>query len=80
MIMTLSTNAKVDNFLRDTQGTILYKNYLPIEFSEGVKFDDPESLLEGKGELRRHLKIQNVDDIENKKTGFFVKRALACNG
>ena len=61
-------------------GIFLYKHHISIEFSDGAQFSDSEGLLEGKGKLRRHLKIQNVDDIENKKAGFFVKQALGFNG
>ena len=56
-------------------GIFLYKNHLSIEFSNGAQFDDPEKLLDGKGKLRRHLKILSLGDVDIKKVNFFVKQA-----
>jgi len=57
-------------------GIFLYKNHLSIEFSNGAQFDDPEKMLDGKGKLRRHLKIFSLSDIENKKVNRFVEQAI----
>lgn len=43
-------------------GIFQYKKHISIEFSYGVKLPDPYSVLEGKGKLRRHIKIYNLDD------------------
>lgn len=56
-------------------GIFISKNHLSIEFSNGAQFDDPENLLDGKGKLRRHLKILNLGDIDIKKVNGFVKQA-----
>jgi len=45
-----------------------------LEFSNGYLFDDPKSLLEGKGKYRRHLKLRSLDDIETKKVDYFMKQ------
>lgn len=57
-------------------GIYLYKEHISIEFSQGTSFSDPSNLLEGKGKLRRHLKIQRFDDIQTKNAYFFIKRAV----
>lgn len=61
-------------------GIFLYKNHISIEFSNGAQFDDPEKLLDGKGKLRRHLKILSLDDIDMKKVSLFVKQATTLYG
>lgn len=53
-------------------GIFVYKEHISIEFSNGVELPDPFGLLEGKGKKRRHLKIFEQQDIENKKVSFFV--------
>lgn len=57
-------------------GIFLYKQHLSIEFSQGSSFDDPQNLLEGKGKHRRHLKIHQETDIENKKIKEFIAQAV----
>jgi len=58
-------------------GVFIYKQHLSIEFGQGAKMDDPENLLEGKGQYRRHLKIRQLQDIEGKKVAGFVDQALS---
>lgn len=53
-------------------GIFVYKEHISIEFSNGAELPDPFGLLEGKGKKRRHLKIFEQQDIENKKVSFFV--------
>lgn len=57
-------------------GLFVNKGHITIEFSRGFLMDDPNSLLEGKGKYRRHLKIKVKADILNKKTSFFVRQAM----
>ena len=57
-------------------GIYPYKEHISIEFSQGASFSDPSKLLEGKGKMRRHLKIQNFNDIQAKNTLFFIKQAV----
>ncbi len=57
-------------------GIYLYKTYLSIEFSHGATFEDPSNLLEGKGKLRRHLKIHRIEELESKNARFFIKQAV----
>lgn len=60
----------------DYGGIFVRKNHVSFEFSLGVKMDDPESMLEGTGKMRRHLKIRSTQDIEDKNVDFFVGQVL----
>ncbi len=57
-------------------GIFPYKKHISIEFSNGIELPDPSGLLEGKGKKRRHLKITEKQDIENKNVSFFVDKAV----
>lgn len=56
-------------------GIFLYKQHISIEFSEGAKFNDKDGYLEGKGKMRRHLKILEENDISAKNISFYIKQA-----
>lgn len=51
-------------------------NHVSVEFSKGARFDDPARLLEGKGKLRRHLKLHSIGDIAAKDVAGFLQQAL----
>jgi hypothetical protein len=57
-------------------GIFLYKQHISIEFSHGASFDDESNLLEGKGKLRRHLKIREKSDLKDKKVSAYIKQAV----
>ena len=57
-------------------GIFIRKKHISLEFSFGNEFSDPKRYLEGSGKFRRHLKIMNDSDIENKNVGFFVSQAF----
>ncbi len=59
----------------DFGGVFAYKNHVSFEFSIGFKFSDPDHLLEGKGQFRRHLKMKTLQEVETKMLDFFVKQA-----
>ncbi len=61
----------------DWGGLFVSKNHISFEFSLGVEFKDPDGLLEGKGKLRRHLKLLSSEAIETKKVAYFVREALS---
>ena len=67
----------VFNLAKDLIGGIFpYTNHISIEFSYGVDFLDPAGKLEGKGKLRRHLKIIELEDIKAKDVEMFVGQAV----
>lgn len=57
-------------------GIFSYSKHISIEFSEGASFNDPYSLLEGKGKYRRHIKLESVEDIEIKKVATYIEQCL----
>ena len=61
-------------------GIYLYKEHMSIEFSNGSNFSDPNGLLEGKGKLRRHLKITEKSDLKNKDISNYIKQAIGDKG
>jgi|SRR5690554_185362 len=58
-------------------GIYVYKNHLSIEFSQGANFEDPDSLLEGSGKFRRHLKYTCDQDIQANQSEAFIKQACS---
>lgn len=58
----------------DFGGLFVSKNHISFEFGKGYLLNDPNSLLEGKGKFRRHLKIRQFSDIDAKYVSFFVKQ------
>lgn len=60
----------------DFGGIFVRKNHISFEFGNGFTMKDPDKLLEGTGQFRRHLKIKSLLDIKNKKVEFFVKQAV----
>ena len=57
-------------------GIFSYREHLSIEFGRGVELDDPNKLLEGNGKYRKHLKIYNMNDVENKDVKGFVEKVV----
>lgn len=57
-------------------GYFVYAKHVGVEFSKGALFQDPDGLLQGKGKLRRHIKLTTVDDIENKRLAGFIEQAV----
>jgi hypothetical protein len=55
-------------------GLFVYKHHVSFEFSNGFMMSDPDTLLEGSGKFRRHLKIKTLSDIDDKKIDFFVQQ------
>ncbi len=60
----------------DFGGLLVRKNHISFEFSLGVEMDDPDSVLEGTGKFRRHLKIRSMVDIKDKTVDYFVKQCF----
>ncbi len=56
--------------------SIFIKEHISIEFSNGANFTDTNSVLEGKGKKRRHLKIYSPKDVAQKKSDYFIKQAV----
>lgn len=57
-------------------GIFVYKNHVTLEFSNGYLLKDPEKILQGNGQFRRHLKFEKYDDIVTQNSSFFIKQLL----
>jgi len=57
-------------------GIFVYKKHISIEFSHGIHLTDPDSILEGKGKHRRHIKLKTTDEINTKKVIQFIQEAV----
>ena len=57
-------------------GIYIYKEHISVEFSNGADFIDTDSILEGGGKKRRHLKVYTGDDIVKKNAEYFVNQAV----
>ena len=67
-------------FFKDNEligGIFPYKRHLSIEFGNGAQLTDPDSILEGKGKFRRHIKLKSVKDIRKKNVKEFVCESIA---
>ncbi len=54
-------------------GIYVYKEHFSIEFSYGAHFPDPYKVLEGGGKGRRHIKIREPKDVDNKSVSFYIQ-------
>lgn len=57
-------------------GVFVYRKHLSVEFGSGAQFEDPEGLLEGRGQYRRHIKIHQPGDVEGKQLLGFIQQAI----
>jgi len=60
----------------DFGGLFVRKSHISFEFSKEFIMKDPNKLLEGSGEFRRHLKIKSKEEVRNKDVDFFVKQVI----
>lgn len=47
-------------------GIFSYAKHISLEFSEGASLLDKYKVLEGDGKLRRHIKLNTVEDVQGK--------------
>ncbi|MEO9896124.1 MAG: DUF1801 domain-containing protein [Paracoccaceae bacterium] len=55
-------------------GYFIYAQHVSLEFSSGVLLPDPDNILEGKGKLRRHIKLKNSQDLQTKQCRRFLEQ------
>lgn len=58
-------------------GYFFYAAHMSLEFSKGATFDDPNGVLEGGGQHRRHIKVRSLEDLESKHCREMLAQALA---
>lgn len=54
----------------------LYRKHVNLGFNYGSDLDDPENLLLGSGKHIRHLKIANVDDVNDPHITDFITKSI----
>lgn len=54
-------------------GLFIRKNHISLEFSYGYLFDDNKGHLEGNGKYRRHIKLKNGKDINEKDVMHYIE-------
>lgn len=57
-------------------GIYVSKNHVSIVFSRGNELKDPYGILEGEGQYRRHLKIHTVEELDSKKSDYYIKEVI----
>lgn len=56
-------------------GVFAYSGHVSLEFSNGCELDDPHGVLEGKGKLRRHIKLRAAAEIAAKHLSEYLRQA-----
>jgi hypothetical protein len=56
-----------------------YKTYVNLGFWRGVELTDPKGLLEGDGNLMRHVKITSLEELNKPAIKRFVTQAAKLN-
>ncbi len=56
-----------------------FKSSVNFGFWRGVDIDDPGELLQGSGEKMRHVKLTNLDDVDQQVFTDFVNQAVSLN-
>lgn len=57
-------------------GVFKRKGYVTIEFDKGAELTDPLGVLEGTGKDRRHIRLDDVSEVETKKILDYLTRSL----
>jgi len=55
-------------------GIFVYKSHVSLEFGKGYLLEDPHKILLGNGQFRRHLKFENLEDIQKLNPSFFIQQ------
>src|SRR5207244_5688119 len=55
-----------------------YTSHVNLMFSRGTQLSDPEGLLEGTGEMARHVKIRTAADLQQHGVLALLKAAVAA--
>ncbi|ABR90855.1 Uncharacterized conserved protein [Janthinobacterium sp. Marseille] len=61
---------------KDFCGVFAYAEHISIEFGRGCDLNDEWQVLEGKGKLRRHIKIHSLAEIKSKHLAAYIKQAF----
>lgn len=80
---SISEEVKYGGFLFSADeafcGVFSYAKHVSLEFGAGASLPDPFNVLEGKGKLRRHIKLSSAQDISEKHIRDYLVLAFkAC--
>ncbi len=56
-------------------GIYTNRQLVKIEFSNGWRMKDENTLLIGSGKFRRHLELNTVSEVVSKKAEYYIKQA-----
>lgn len=70
-VYTLKLDEKESQFC----GVFQYKNHVQLAFRQGALLNDPDVQLEGSGKQRRHINIQDEQEINEAALKILVKEA-----
>lgn len=60
-------------------GVFAYSAHVSVEFGQGAEMKDTHGMLEGSGRFRRHIKLQNTNEISSKQLKDYIAQALAMS-
>ena len=52
------------------------REHVNLGIVKGAALDDPNSLMEGKGKVHRHVKLHRIDQVHDPELGQLMHRAL----
>lgn len=55
-------------------GYFVYAQHVSLEFSKGALLSDPDGILEGKGKLRRHIKLVDIQCLQTRRCRHFLEQ------
>ncbi len=58
-------------------GVFAYAKHVSLELSDGASLPDEYQVLEGEGQLRRHIKLYAINDVDQKHVRHYVALALS---
>lgn len=67
---------ETDNPKSRVGGYYAYANHESLELAQGAELSDPDGVLEGSGQFRRHVKLRRVEDIAVKNCRGFLEQAI----
>lgn len=80
---SISEEVKYGGFLFSAKkpfcGVFSYAKHVSLEFGAGASLPDKFNALEGKGKLRRHIKLSSPQDITNKHVREYLVLALKAS-
>ncbi len=57
-------------------GLYVSSKHVSLVFSRGNELTDKYSVLQGEGKWRRHITLQNVEEIEKKRCKYYIEQII----